>query len=146
MAPLAGIRVLELGRVLAGPFCGMLLADLGAEVIKVEPPQGDDARTFGPFVRETSTYHRLLNRGKLGISLDLKRPDDLQVLRELLARTDVLVENFRPGTLGRSGCRSRTSGASTHASSSSASPASARTGHFATCPPTISWFRRCPGS
>ena len=103
MAPLAGIRVLELGRVLAGPFCGMLLADLGAEVIKVEPPQGDDARTFGPFVRETSTYHRLLNRGKLGISLDLKRPDDLQVLRELLARTDVLVENFRPGTLGRLG-------------------------------------------
>jgi CoA:oxalate CoA-transferase len=81
----------------------MLLADLGAEVIKVEPPQGDDARTFGPFVRETSTYHRLLNRGKLGISLDLKRPDDLQVLRELLARTDVLVENFRPGTLGRLG-------------------------------------------
>ena len=101
MAPLSGIRVLELGRVLAGPFCGMLLADLGAEVIKAEPPQGDDARTFGPFVDGTSTYHRLLNRGKFGITLDLKRPDDVRVLHELLARSDVLVENFRPGALAR---------------------------------------------
>ena len=99
--PLTGIRVIELGRVLAGPFCGMLLADLGAEVIKVEPPQGDDARTFGPFVGETSTYHRLLNRGKLGITLDLKRPRDLQAFRGLLARSDVLVENFPPGALAR---------------------------------------------
>jgi CoA:oxalate CoA-transferase len=103
MAPLAGTRVLELGRMLAGPFCGMLLADLGAEVIKVEPPRGDDARTFGPFVDGASTYYRLLNRGKLGISLDLKRSDDLRVLRELLARSDVLVENFRPGALARLG-------------------------------------------
>jgi CoA:oxalate CoA-transferase len=79
----------------------MLLADLGAEVIKVEPPLGDDARTFGPFVDGTSTYHRLLNRGKLGIALDLKRADDRHVLRELLARSDVLVENFRPGALAR---------------------------------------------
>jgi CoA:oxalate CoA-transferase len=100
-APLTGIRVLELGRMLAGPFCGMLLADLGAEVIKVEPPRGDDARTFGPFVDGESTYYRLLNRGKLGITLDLKRSDDLRVLRELLARSDVLVENFRPGALTR---------------------------------------------
>jgi CoA:oxalate CoA-transferase len=95
--------VLELGRVLAGPFCGMLLSDLGAEVIKVEPPQGDDARTFGPFVDGTSTYHRLLNRGKLGIALDLRHDDDVRVLRELLARSDVLVENFRPGALARRG-------------------------------------------
>ena len=101
--PLAGIRVLELGRVLAGPFCGMLLADLGAEVIKVEPPGGDDARTFGPFVDGSSTYYRLLNRDKLGISLDLKRSDQLAVLRGLLERSDVLVENFRPGTLVRLG-------------------------------------------
>src|SRR5919197_3202745 len=102
-SPLAGIRVLELGRVLAGPFCGMLLADLGAEVIKVEPPGGDDARTFGPFVDGSSTYYRLLNRDKLGISLDLKRPDQLTVFRGLLERSDVLVENFRPGTLERLG-------------------------------------------
>jgi len=81
----------------------MLLADLGAEVIKVEPPGGDDARTFGPFVDGSSTYYRLLNRDKLGISLNLKRPDQLAVLRGLLERSDVLVENFRPGTLDRLG-------------------------------------------
>jgi CoA:oxalate CoA-transferase len=101
--PLAGVRVIELGRVLAGPFCGMLLADLGAEVIKVEPPGGDDARTFGPFVDGSSTYYRLLNRDKLGIALDLKRSDQLAVLRGLLERSDVMVENFRPGTLERLG-------------------------------------------
>ncbi|TML94102.1 MAG: CoA transferase [Actinobacteria bacterium] len=101
--PLANIRVIELGRVLAGPFCGMLLADLGAEVIKVEPPGGDDARTFGPFVDGSSTYYRLLNRDKLGITLDLKRSDQLAVLRGLLERSDVMVENFRPGTLERLG-------------------------------------------
>jgi CoA:oxalate CoA-transferase len=101
--PLVGIRVLELGRVLAGPFCGMLLADIGAEVIKVEPPRGDDARTFGPFVDGASAYYRLLNRNKLGISLDLKRSDQLTVLQRLVERSDVLIENFRPGTLERLG-------------------------------------------
>jgi CoA:oxalate CoA-transferase len=101
--PLAGVRVIELGSVLAGPFCGMLLADLGAEVIKVEPPRGDDARTFGPFVDGASTYYRLVNRNKLGISLDLKRADELAVLERLIERSDVLVENFRPGTLERLG-------------------------------------------
>ena len=104
--PLAGVRVVELGRVLAGPFCGMLLADLGAEVIKVEPPRGDDARTFGPFVDGASTYHRLVNRGKLGIALDLKRADELAVLERLIERSDVLIENFRPGTLARLGLSS----------------------------------------
>jgi CoA:oxalate CoA-transferase len=97
--PLAGVRVIELGSVLAGPFCGMLLADLGAEVIKVEPPRGDDARTFGPFVNGASTYFRLVNRNKVGISLDLKRADELAVLERLIERSDVLIENFRPGTL-----------------------------------------------
>jgi CoA:oxalate CoA-transferase len=101
--PLAETRVLELGRMLAGPFCGMLLADLGAEVIKVEPPGGDDARTFGPFVDGASTYYRLLNRNKLGISLDLRRRDQLAVLRGLLERSDLVVENFRPGALERLG-------------------------------------------
>lgn len=101
--PLAETRVLELGRMLAGPFCGMLLADLGAEVIKVEPPGGDDARTFGPFVDGASTYYRLLNRYKLGISLDLRRRDQLAVLRGLLERSDLVVENFRPGALERLG-------------------------------------------
>jgi CoA:oxalate CoA-transferase len=101
--PLAETRVLELGRMLAGPFCGMLLADLGAEVIKVEPPGGDEARTFGPFVDGASTYYRLLNRNKLGISLDLRRRDQLAVLRGLLERSDLVVENFRPGALERLG-------------------------------------------
>jgi CoA:oxalate CoA-transferase len=101
LPPLAGVRVIELGSVLAGPFCGMLLADLGAEVIKVEPPRGDDARTFGPFVDGASTYYRLVNRNKLGISLDLKRADELAVLERLIERSDVLIENFRPGTLER---------------------------------------------
>jgi CoA:oxalate CoA-transferase len=103
LPPLAEVRVLELGSVLAGPFCGMLLADLGAEVIKVEPPRGDDARTFGPFVDGASTYFRLVNRNKVGISLDLKRADELAVLERLIERSDVLIENFRPGTLERLG-------------------------------------------
>jgi CoA:oxalate CoA-transferase len=103
LPPLVGVRVLELGSVLAGPFCGMLLADLGAEVIKVEPPRGDDARTFGPFVDGASTYFRLVNRNKLGISLDLRRADELAVLERLIERSDVLSENFRPGTLARLG-------------------------------------------
>jgi CoA:oxalate CoA-transferase len=103
LPPLVGVRVLELGSVLAGPFCGMLLADLGAEVIKVEPPRGDDARTFGPFVDGASTYFRLVNRNKLGISLDLRRADELAVLERLIERSDVLIENFRPGTLARLG-------------------------------------------
>jgi CoA:oxalate CoA-transferase len=103
LPPLAGVRVLELGSVLAGPFCGMLLADLGGEVIKIEPPRGDDARTFGPFVDGASTYFRLVNRNKIGISLDLKRADELAVLERLIERSDVLIENFRPGTLARLG-------------------------------------------
>ncbi|AQQ16253.1 Formyl-coenzyme A transferase [Corynebacterium glaucum] len=102
-APLAGIRVLDLSRVLAGPFCGMLLADLGAEVIKVESPWGDDSRQFGPFVDGTSAYYRLFNRSKKGITLDFKKDEDKEVLRELVRRADVVVENFRPGVLEKLG-------------------------------------------
>jgi CoA:oxalate CoA-transferase len=102
-APLDGVRVLDLTKVLAGPFCSMLLADLGAEVIKVEPPSGDDARTFGPHVKGASSYFRLFNRGKLGIVLDLKRDEDRERLERLVERADVLVENFRPGVLARLG-------------------------------------------
>ncbi len=100
---LAGVRVLDLGRVLSGPFCAALLADLGAEVIKVEPPEGDDSRLFGPFVDGECAYFRLVNRGKYGISLDLRREPDVEVLRGLVRRSDVLIENFRPGTLERLG-------------------------------------------
>lgn len=102
-APLSGIRVLDLSRVLAGPFCSMILADLGAEVIKVESPWGDDSRQFGPFVDGTSAYYRLFNRSKMGITLDFKNDDDEEVLRDLVRRADVVVENFRPGVLEKLG-------------------------------------------
>ncbi len=100
--PLAGIRVLELARVLAGPYCGMMLADLGADVIKVEQPDvGDDLRHWGPpFVGDgQSTYFLSVNRNKRSISLDLKTPAGRGVFEQLVAGSDVLIENFRPGGL-----------------------------------------------
>jgi CoA:oxalate CoA-transferase len=105
---LEGIRVLDLSRVLAGPFCGMLLADLGAEVIKIEGPDGDDARIFGPFVGEDSAYYRLFNRRKYGITLNLKDERDRERLLELAQRSDVLIENFRPGVMARLGISAET--------------------------------------
>ncbi|NNG04796.1 MAG: CoA transferase [Inquilinus sp.] len=102
--PLAGITVVDLTRVLAGPYCTMILADLGARVIKVEAPdRGDDARHFGPFVGGRSAYFESLNHGKESITLDLKAPDDRGIFNRLLARADVLVENFRAGTMERLG-------------------------------------------
>lgn len=104
MLPLAGIRVLDLTRVLSGPFCTMTMADLGAEVIKVEPPQGDDTRHWGPpFVEGESTYFLSANRNKRGVVLDLKSEAGKQALWDLIARTDVVAENFRPGTLAKLG-------------------------------------------
>jgi CoA:oxalate CoA-transferase len=100
---LSGIRVLDLGRILSGPLCGRVLADLGAEVIKVESPAGDDGRHFGPYHDGVSSYHRLLNRNKLGITLDLKADADRNRLVELVRRSDVLIENFRPGVMDRLG-------------------------------------------
>ncbi len=102
--PLDGITVLDLTRVLAGPFCTLVLADLGARVIKVEAPgTGDDSRHFGPFVEGRSSYFLSLNRGKESIALDLKADADRAVFDRLLARADVLVENFRPGTMDKLG-------------------------------------------
>lgn len=101
--PLSDITVLDLTRVLAGPFATMILSDLGARVIKVEPPGGDDARFFGPWVNDVSAYFGSLNRGKESIALDLKDEADRAVLTALAGRADVLVENFRPGTLERLG-------------------------------------------
>lgn len=103
-APLSGITVIDLTRVLAGPYCTMLLSDLGARVIKVERPgTGDDARQIGPFVDETSAYFLSLNRGKESIALDLKDESDRAIFERLLERADVLVENFRAGALERLG-------------------------------------------
>ena len=100
-APLAGVRVLDLTRVLAGPFCTMVLADLGADVVKVEQPgRGDDARHFGPFLPSgRSAYFASINRGKRSITLDLKADTDRQTFLKLVRRADVLVENFRPDTM-----------------------------------------------
>jgi CoA:oxalate CoA-transferase len=101
--PFTGLLVLDLTRVLAGPFCTLLLAELGARVIKVEGPAGDDARAFEPFVEGRSAYFGSLNRGKESIALDLKAGDDRGLFLRMVRRADVLVENYRPGTLERLG-------------------------------------------
>lgn len=102
--PLSGVLVADFSRVLAGPYATMLLADLGAEVIKVESPGGDDTRSWTPPARgEVSTYYLGVNRGKRSIALDLRDQDDAAAARELARRADVLVENFRPGGLAKYG-------------------------------------------
>ncbi len=102
--PLDGVLVVDLTRVLAGPFCTMVLADLGARVIKVEVPgRGDDSRQYGPFVNGKSAYFTSLNRGKESIALDLKADGDRSIFERLLARGDVLIENFRAGAMERLG-------------------------------------------
>jgi crotonobetainyl-CoA:carnitine CoA-transferase CaiB-like acyl-CoA transferase len=98
------IRVLDLTRVLAGPYCSMLLADLGADVIKLEIPNlGDDSRQFPPFQQNESLYYANLNRGKRSITINLKQQKGKQLFRRLIAQCDVLMENFRPGTMERLG-------------------------------------------
>ncbi len=102
--PLSGVRVIDMTRVLAGPFCTMSLGDMGAEVIKVEEPgKGDDTRGWPPFVHGEATYFLSVNRNKKSLTLDLKAPDGQEILRRLLAAADVVVENFRPGTMERLG-------------------------------------------
>lgn len=99
---LSGLRVIDLTRVLAGPFCTMMLADMGAEVIKVEEPgKGDDSRHFAPFRNGESAYYMNLNRNKKGVTLNLKKGRDIFI--ELVKTADVLVENYRPGTMDRLG-------------------------------------------
>ncbi len=101
--PLAGTVILDLSRVLAGPFATMVLADLGARIIKVEPPDGDDSRDFGPWHNGISIYFASLNRGKESVALDLKSKADRVIFESLLEKADALVENFRPGTMNRLG-------------------------------------------
>ncbi|RJQ07752.1 MAG: CoA transferase [Bacillota bacterium] len=101
---LSGIRVLDLSRVLAGPFCTALLADMGAEVIKVEQPgRGDDSRHFAPFRNGESGYFISLNRGKKSVTLNLKNPRAVELFKELTRLSDVVVENFKPGVLDKLG-------------------------------------------
>lgn len=102
--PLSGLTVIDLTRVLAGPYCTMILADLGARVIKVEHPEtGDDSRAFGPFMNGQSAYFGSLNRGKESIALNLKNEADRAIFEALLADADVLVENYRAGTMEKLG-------------------------------------------
>ena len=102
--PLSGLLVADFSRILAGPYATMLLADLGAEVVKVESPGGDDTRSWMPPVRgETSTYYLAINRNKRSIALDLKSEEDRGLAHELARRADVLIENFKPGGLARFG-------------------------------------------
>src|SRR5687768_18255397 len=105
MTPLDGLAVLDFTRVLAGPYCTMQLGDLGARVIKIEQPgRGDDTRAWGPpFVGGESAYFLSVNRNKESLALDLKHPAAMQAIHTLLSRADVLVENFRPGTMDRLG-------------------------------------------
>ena len=102
--PLKNLLVVDLTRVLVGPYCTMILSDLGARVIKIEAPEtGDDSRKFGPFVKDYSAYFMSLNRGKESIALNLKNEEDKKIFDKILSKADILVENFKPGTLKKWG-------------------------------------------
>jgi CoA:oxalate CoA-transferase len=104
MGPLEGLKVLDLTRVLAGPYCTMLLGDLGADIIKVEMPgKGDDSRHFGPYQNGESAYFMSLNRNKRSMTLNLKSEKGKELLKELVKKVDVIIENFRPGTMEKLG-------------------------------------------
>ena len=102
--PLEHIKVLDFTRVLAGPYCTMILASMGAEIIKIERPgSGDDSRDFGPFMNGQSAYFVSINRGKKSIALDLKSPKAIELVKELVKEVDIVAENFRPGTMEKLG-------------------------------------------
>jgi CoA:oxalate CoA-transferase len=102
--PLEHIKVLDFTRVLAGPYCTMILANMGAEIIKVEKPgTGDDSRDYGPFLNGQSAYFISINRGKKSLALDLKSEEGIDIIKELVKKVDVVVENFRPGTMEKLG-------------------------------------------
>ncbi|HKL46940.1 MAG TPA: CoA transferase [Roseovarius sp.] len=102
--PLAGMKVVELAHIMAGPVCGLMLADMGADVIKVEKPDGDDSRRFvPPAINGESAAYMMMNRNKRGIALNLKQPDAVTALRRLLETADVVIENYRMGTMERLG-------------------------------------------
>src|SRR5438309_9206740 len=98
-APLGGLRVLDFSIMLAGPYCARLLADVGAEVIKIEPPEGEEMRLRAPLRDGQSAYFGQLNAGKKSIALDLKSPEAIRLVHRMIESTDILVENFRPGVM-----------------------------------------------
>ncbi|MEU3270900.1 CoA transferase [Saccharomonospora sp. NPDC006951] len=102
-APLAGVKVLDLSRFIAGPLCAQILADFGAEVVKIERPDGEDSRHHGPYYRDESIYMFLYHRNKYDASLDTRHPEALGILERLIEWADVVVENYRPGTIEKMG-------------------------------------------
>ncbi|MFH1742909.1 MAG: CoA transferase [bacterium] len=103
--PLEGLKVLDLSRFIAGPYCGMMLADMGADVVKVERPgRGEDTRTIDPKIEGESLYVMVFNRNKRGMTLDFRNSEAQELLRSLVVKADVLIENFRPGTMEKMGC------------------------------------------
>ena len=141
---MTGLRVIDLTRVLGGPFCTQILADHGADVIKVEPPAGDEVRDWGPpFHDEDAAYFVGINRNKRSIGLDLASEGGRAVLMKLLEGADVLIENFKPGTLDKWGIGNDALAREISAgSSTAASPASAPTGRAAAIPATMRSSRR----
>lgn len=102
---IAGLKVLDLSRFIAGPHCAMQLADLGADVVKVERPKGgDDTRLLGPYIEQESLYFLMFNRNKRSMTLDFRNPQSQDLLRKLIREADILIENFRPGTMEKMGC------------------------------------------
>jgi len=101
--PLEGVRIVDLSRYIAGPLCAQILGDMGAEVIKVEPPDGEDGRIGLPIYESYSLYFASYNRNKLGVTLNLRTEKGKHLLRQMVERADVLVQNFRPGTMERMG-------------------------------------------
>src|SRR5215203_4322604 len=104
MPPLKGLKVVDRTRVLAGPFCTMMLGDMGADVLKIEEPElGDESRGWAPFIGEHSSYYLSVNRNKRSVALDLKTKEGADALAALINGADILVENFRPGSLAKLG-------------------------------------------
>lgn len=138
MSILEGITIADFSRVLAGPDCSMRLADLGATVLKIESPQGDDTRHWKPpTFNDTSTYYLSVNRNKQSILLDLNNPDDLKHAHRIVEQSDVLIENFKPGGLKNSDSTTVKHWPDTHNSSTHKSAVSApKRAH--TCPDTTS--------
>ena len=101
--PLAGIKVLDMSRVLAGPFAGRMLSDLGADVVKLEPPEGDVTRLWGLKIGGVAGYYNQQNAGKRNISIDLRKTEGIELVKALVREADVLIENFRPDVMGRLG-------------------------------------------
>src|SRR5580693_5559166 len=145
---LDGLKVIDLSRVLGGPYCGQMLADHGAEVIKVEPPQGDETRAWGPpFDHEgISAYFAGINRNKRTIALDLSKPEGRDVLLKLLEQADVLIDNFKTGTMEKWGIGyADTLAKKFPRLSMPASRASAPTARWAAFRATTPWCRPRPG-